>query len=81
MNRIMLHSRVGADGVLQLTVPLGLTEANREVEVIIEPAKPDHLGCAPQEDWEQFVRETAGAWQGELVRPAQGDYERRDELP
>jgi hypothetical protein len=81
MNRIVLHSRVGADGVLQLTVPLGVADADREVEVTIEPAEPDHLPRAPQEDWEQFVRETAGAWQGELLRPAQGDYERRDELP
>jgi hypothetical protein len=79
MNRVVLHSRVGADGVLHLTVPLGEAEAEREVEVTIEPAL--HTEGTRREDWQQFVRETAGAWQGELSRPPQGDYEQRDELP
>jgi len=30
MNRIVIHSRVGADGVLQLTVPVGEADADRE---------------------------------------------------
>lgn len=79
MNRIVLHSRVGADGVLHVTVPLGVTDAGREVEVTIEPALS--TSTAAQQDWHEFVRETAGAWQGDLVRPPQGDYENRDELP
>jgi len=81
MNRIVVHSRVGADGVLQLAVPIGVTEADREVEVTIEPAAPEREEWAEREEWEQFVRETAGAWEGDLVRPEQGDYEQRDELP
>ena len=81
MNRIVVHSRVGADGVLQLAVPMGVAEADREVEVTIEPAAPEQDQLAEREEWEQFVRETAGAWQGDLVRPEQGDYELRDELP
>ena len=81
MNRIVVHSRIGADGVLQLAVPIGLAEADREVEVTIEPAVPEREELAKREEWEQFVRETAGAWQGDLVRPEQGDYEQRDELP
>ncbi len=79
MKRVVLHARVGADGVLHLTVPVGEGDAEREVEVTIEPIKP--TASAPSEDWQQFVRETAGAWQGDLVRPPQGDYEHRDELP
>jgi len=81
MHRIVVHSRVGADGVLQLAVPIGVTEADREVEVTIEPAAPEREEWAEREEWEQFVRETAGAWEGDLVRPEQGDYEQRDELP
>jgi len=81
MNRIVVHSRVGADGVLQLAVPIGMAEADREVDVTIEPAAPEQDHLADREAWEQFVRETAGAWQGDLVRPEQGDYEQRDELP
>ena len=78
MNRIVLHSRVGTDGVLQLTVPIGVAEADREVEVTIEPAAPSTM---TQEEWHKFILETAGAWQGDLERPAQGEFELRDELP
>jgi len=81
MIRIVVHSRIGADGVLQLAVPIGLAEADREVEVTIEPAVQKREELAEREGWEQFVHETAGAWQGDLVRPEQGDYEQRDELP
>ncbi len=81
MNRIVVHSRVGADGVLQLAVPMGVAEADREVEVTIEPAALKHDTGSEQEEWQQFVRETAGAWQGDFVRPDQGEYEQRDELP
>jgi uncharacterized protein (DUF433 family) len=66
MNRIVMHSRIGADGVLQLAVPIGLAEADREVEVTIEPAAPKRDAGGEREEWEQFVHETAGAWQGEL---------------
>jgi hypothetical protein len=38
MTRMILSARVGADGVLH--VPLGQAEANREVRVTIEPARP-----------------------------------------
>lgn len=78
MNRIVLHSRVGSDGVLQLTVPIGAADADREVEVTIEPAAQSPM---TQEEWRKFILETAGAWQGDLERPAQGEFERRDELP
>lgn len=36
---------------------------------------------AQEEDWQKFVAETAGAWQGEpLVRGEQGNYEQREKL-
>ena len=38
MNRMIVKSRIGADGVLNVTVPVGSNEANREVLVTIEPA-------------------------------------------
>ncbi len=81
MDRIVLHSRVGADGVLQLTVPLGVADADREVEVTIEAVTSNPPLSSSTEEWQQFVRETAGAWQGELERPSQGDYEHRDDWP
>ena len=35
----------------------------------------------PQDEWRQFVMETAGAWQGDLERPEPLEYEQRDEMP
>ena len=80
MNRLILHSRVGADGVLQLNVPIGKAAADLDVEVTIQAAEPDPVAGSEQADWQEFVSETAGAWQGELERPQQGEYEQRDEL-
>ncbi len=56
-------------------------DAEREVEVTIEPAEPKGQTSPEQREWRQFIQETAGAWQGDLVRPDQGRYEQRDELP
>jgi hypothetical protein len=81
MNRIVIHSRVGTDGVLSLTVPIGADEADREVQVTIEASEPKSQTNSDREEWRRFVLETAGAWQGELVRPEQGEYEQREELP
>jgi hypothetical protein len=85
MDRIVLHSRIGSDGVLQLTVPVGAAAADREVEVTIDevrrtaPAGTNGASSGADE-WRRFLAETGGAWQGELVRPEQGEYEERDEL-
>lgn len=68
MSRIVVHSQVGPDGVLHLTVPVGAASADREVEVTIDVAGPKDKSAA-QEEWRQFVLSTAGAWQGELERP------------
>lgn len=81
MNRMVVQSRVGADGVLHLTVPIGKDDADREVVVTIQAAAPKHGTASEQDDWRQFVAKTAGAWQGDLERPEQGAYEQRDELP
>jgi hypothetical protein len=74
MTRMTLNARVGADGVLH--VPLGQAEANREVRVTIEPtASP-----AANSDYLDFLKRTAGAWQGDFERPEQGSYEARDPM-
>jgi hypothetical protein len=69
-----LSARVGADGVLHL--PLGEAEANREVRVTIEPAS----ALQPSQDYLEFLKATAGAWQGDFERPEQGSYETRDAM-
>jgi hypothetical protein len=79
MTHLELRARIGPDGILTLNVPLGKSEANREVKVIVGPA--DSAGETPkltQDQWTRFVEETAGAWLGDLERPDQGELEVRD---
>lgn len=79
MNRIVLHSRVGADGVLQLQVPIGAADAEREVEVTIDPVLAPPM---TQEEWRKWVLATAGSiTDPSFVRHEQGEYEHREELP
>ncbi len=81
MTRIELRTRIGPDGILTLNVPAGISEANREVTVIVEPvdAAVRKTGKMTPEEWKRFVDEIAGAWKGDLQRPDQGDLEIRDQ--
>ena len=76
MGRIVVTSRVGADGVLQLSVPVGAADAGREVSVTVEPVGPPPSA----DEWRRRVMETAGKWQGPLERPGPGEYESREPL-
>lgn len=78
MTRIVLKSKVGSDGVLHLNLPVGMTAADQEVQVTVEPAPPSSM---TPEEWRQFVLSTAGKWQGDFERPPQGEYETREPLP
>ena len=78
METITLHSRVGADGLLKLQVPVNLTNTELDVVLIVQPvASVDQaLGWPPG-----FFEEVAGGWKGELlVREDQGQYEVREDL-
>jgi len=74
MNRIVIKARVDSHGVLQLNLPVGVAEANREVQITIEPVPP----AMSQEEWRRHIMETAGKWEGEFERPEQGEYEQRE---
>jgi hypothetical protein len=81
MNRMVFHSRIGADGVLHITVPIGKEDAEREVQVTIDPAP---VGPPPmtEQEWRDFVLATAGSiTDPSFARREQGEYERREELP
>ena len=79
MDRVVVHSRVGTDGVLHLTVPIGKADADKEVQVTIDPVPASTMS---QEEWRQFVLSTAGSiTDPTFMRHEQGDYERREELP
>ena len=72
-----LTAQVGADGVLNLTVPLNPEDANKTVRVVVET-----VPAMSQAEWERFVDSIAGRiTDPTFVRHPQGEYEQRDELP
>jgi hypothetical protein len=72
MNRMILKSQVGTDGVLHVDVAVGISEAGRNVQITIDP---ENVPPSPHQDYQRFLDETAGAWQGDFVRPDQGAFE------
>lgn len=78
MNRMVVHARIGADGILHLAVPISKHDADREVQVTIDPVGPPPM---TQEQWHQFIQGTAGSiTDPTFVRHEQGDYEPREKL-
>lgn len=63
MTRIVVHSKVGPDGVLHMDVPMGVTEANREVRVIVEEVAAVHKASG-QEEWHEFYTADRGRLAG-----------------
>jgi hypothetical protein len=79
MNRVIVRGKVDSDGVLRVAVPVGADEADREVQVTIEPVATSSMS---QDEWRQFVEATAGSiTDPTFVRQPQGEYERREALP
>jgi len=79
MDRMVVHSRVGPDGILNIKLPIGEADADREVQVTVDPVG---LSSMTQEEWRNFVLSTAGSiTDPSFVRHDQGEYERREELP
>ncbi len=80
MNRISTQSRVGSDGVLYLTLPLGIEQADKEVWVTVDPITSTK--AMTRDQWQAFVLSTAGSiTDPTFERPPQGEYEQRDLLP
>jgi hypothetical protein len=77
MDRMVLKSRVSSDGILRLALPVGLEQADKEVQVTVEPVPPAPMS---QEQWRAWVQSMAGKWQGDFERPPQGEYEERAPL-
>jgi len=78
MQSLTLHTRVGKDGILKIEMPIGITDTELDVVLVVNPVtnKQDAKGWPPG-----FFTEVIGGWQGErLVREPQGVYETRDEL-
>ncbi|BAZ02407.1 hypothetical protein NIES37_64190 [Tolypothrix tenuis PCC 7101] len=83
MHSIKLKKRIGADGVLHLDIPVGITDKEVEIMVIYQTLETQtQLKTPEQRGWMPgFFEEVIGGWVGEpLERPSQGDYEIREQL-
>ena len=59
MNRLVVKSRVGPDGVLRVTLPVGADNADQDVQVTVEPLTPGKP--MTQEEWKAWVESMAGS--------------------
>ena len=78
MDRMTLFSRVGPDGVLHVHVPVGTADANRSVQLTIEPAAEV---ANANGDYQRWLENLSGRWEGEFVRRDEGPFEMREPLP
>lgn len=79
MNRMVVKSTAGSDGVLHLDLPLGQDEANAEVQVTVESLVKQPMTT---EEWRLWVQSMAGSVPDpSFERPPQGEYEMRELLP
>jgi len=78
MQCIKLHSHIGADGILHLELPVGMTDTEIEVTVTVKAVN----SVTKKKGWMPgFFEEVIGGWVGEpLERPEQGDFEIREQL-
>ena len=82
MKTFEVLEQAGADKVVRLAIPV--EEANRRYHlvVLLEPASEEEEKTGPpMRSWPPgFFESTAGKWVGELERPPQGEFEKREEL-
>lgn len=79
MQTLTLHTRVGKDGILKIETPIGITNADLEVILVVNPRDTQ---ARPLSVWPvNFFAEMIGGWEGErLVREPQGTHETRSEF-
>jgi hypothetical protein len=79
---IQFHSRVGDDGILNVRLNLGRTEATKEVLVTVEPISTEGEATkASAMPWHEFVEQTYGSCADlRLGRHEQGIFESREPI-
>ncbi len=79
MKTIELLEHAGSDKVVRLSIPVDEANKDYHIVVMLEPALRE--GKPPTPTWpDGFFEATAGQWIGELERPPQGEFEKREEL-
>lgn len=66
MKSIVTKSRVCSNGLLHLSVPIGLAQADTEVKVTVEPLSK--ATTLTRFEWSNWVDSMAGCWHGEFER-------------
>jgi hypothetical protein len=79
MEAIKVKTHVGSDGVLKLEVPVGISDRDLEVLVVVQPLETDEVDDL---GWPiGYFDETAGSLADDPIeRGPQGEYEVRDEI-
>jgi hypothetical protein len=95
MTSLKLQSHVGNDHTLKLDLPSDFTDC--DVDVVIAKSTNGTQICKEQDleliwegnpprdkeglTWVEFLRRSAGSWEGEFPERDQGEYEIRAEMP
>ncbi|MDZ4849312.1 MAG: hypothetical protein SGI77_08455 [Pirellulaceae bacterium] len=78
MSSIEIRSKVDANGILNLSVPIGASNANREVKITVESLDESETTMSSDE-WSKFIREMAGSIDDPTFdRHDQMKFEQRD---
>ena len=81
METIKVKTHVGNDGILKLELPIGISNSDLEVVVIIAQSIEDSPTEYDRAEWIAFVERTAGSLaDNPIERLPQGEHEVRDEL-
>lgn len=79
METIKVKTHVGSDGVLKLEVPVGMSDRDLEVLVVVQPLETE---AADELGWPiGYFEETYGSLADDPIeRGPQGEHEIRDEI-
>jgi hypothetical protein len=73
---IVVEGTLKPDGTLELDQKPTLSPGRVQVVLRQQSSAP----LMSSVEWRQRILQTAGKWRGELERPEQGEYERREPL-
>jgi hypothetical protein len=76
---IKTHSHVDVDGMLHLSVPTNISDADVEVVLTVSPVGNDKHPSKDPEAWRRFVERIRGSIQDPtFIRHDQGKFEERE---
>jgi hypothetical protein len=80
MQTIQTMTHVGADGILNLRLPVEIVDSDVQVTVVVDPVNNGHTSDVfDPEEWKRFIAETAGSIQDPtFFRHEQGEIETRE---